>query len=109
MRRLERRLTLETMLMAGSLLFIVGVTILAAVTYSWFGRGLTRGATVLPAVIGTSMMTLGAQTVLGGFFLSIIAGNEARFMRSTVTKAAPPLPWRREAAKRAEKLHQLAE
>jgi hypothetical protein len=26
-------------------------------------------------------MTLGAQNILGGFLLAILAGNEARFMR----------------------------
>jgi hypothetical protein len=28
------------------------------------------------------MITLGAQTILGGFLLAIINGNEARFLKS---------------------------
>jgi hypothetical protein len=93
MRRLADTVTLETMLMAGSVLFLAGVVTLSAVAYSWFGRDLMRGTTVVPAVIGTSLMTLGMQTVLGGFFLSILAGNEARFLRSAANRGAPPAAW----------------
>jgi hypothetical protein len=47
----------------------------------WSAGRLTRLDPVLPAVIGTLLMTLGAQTILGGFLLAIQAGHEARFMR----------------------------
>jgi glycosyltransferase involved in cell wall biosynthesis len=102
MRRLANRLTLETMLMTGAVLFACGVAILAAVAYSWIDRDFMRGVTVLPAVLGTSLMTLGAQTALGGFFLSIIAGNEARFLRSAVRAAVPTAPWLVEEIARTE-------
>jgi hypothetical protein len=102
MRRLSNRLTLETMLMAGSLLFAAGIAVLAAVADSWIGRDFVRGVSVLPAVLGTTLMTLGAQTALGGFFLAIIAGNEARFLRSPARTSVPPRTWLEEAAAHAE-------
>ena len=102
MKRLADAVTLETMLMAGTVLFIIGGAILSAVAYSWFGRDLVRGTTVVPAVIGTSFLTLGMQTVLGGFFLSILAGNEARFLRSAANQRSPSIAWLEEAAARAE-------
>jgi hypothetical protein len=102
MKRLADAVTLETMLMAGTVLSIVGIAILAAVAYSWFGRDLMRGSTVVPAVIGTSFLTLGMQTVLGGFFLSILAGNDARFLRSAANRGVRPTAWLDEAAARAE-------
>jgi len=42
---------------------------------------------VLPAVLGTLMMTLGVQNILGGFMLSIISGNEARFLDAAAAPA----------------------
>jgi hypothetical protein len=34
---------------------------------------------VLPAVGGTLLMIVGMQNIFGGFLLSVIGGNEARF------------------------------
>jgi hypothetical protein len=39
---------------------------------------------VLPAVVGTLLITLGAQTIFGGFLLAIINGNEARFLETSI-------------------------
>ncbi len=48
----------------------------------WSARNFQRAYSVLPAVLGTLLITLGAQTILGGFLLSIINGNEAKFLKT---------------------------
>ena len=47
-----------------------------------------RTPSVLPAVLGTLLITLGAQNALGGFLLAIVSGNEARFLESGSTPRA---------------------
>ncbi len=85
-----RWLTLETMLASGLAAIAIGFAILLAVTLAWFDRDLARAASVLPAVLGVLMLTLGAQNILGGFLLAILGGNEARFLstKSPRTDAA---------------------
>ena len=78
---LSRWLTLESMILAGLALTGVGLGVLVWVFVQWRAGVITHLDPVLPAVIGTLMMMLGSQTMLGGFLLAIIAGNEARFMR----------------------------
>ena len=36
---------------------------------------------VLPAVLGTSLVVIGAQNILGGFLIAIVNGNDADFVR----------------------------
>ena len=78
--RLSRWLSLESMIVIGLALALAGLAELAWVLQAWSAGRLTRLDPVVPAVLGTLMMTLGAQNVLGGFLLAIIGGNEARFM-----------------------------
>jgi hypothetical protein len=86
--RLARWLSLETMLLSGVALVVGGVIVLAGVIFSWTARDFGPTALVLPAVIGTLLVTLGVQNALGGFLLAIIGGNEARFL-SRKSAAAP--------------------
>lgn len=79
--RVSRWVTLESMILIGLALAIAGLAELGWVLEEWSTGRLTRLDPVVPAVLGTLMMTLGAQNVLGGFLLAIIGGNEARFMR----------------------------
>jgi hypothetical protein len=79
---LSRWVTLESMILAGLTLAIFGFGDLAWVLAEWSAGVLTRIDSVLPVVIGTLLMTLGGQTILGGFLLAIVGGNEARFMGS---------------------------
>jgi len=81
--RLSRWVTLESMIVIGLVLAAAGLAELGWVLEEWSAGRLTRLDPVVPAVLGTLMMTLGAQNVLGGFLLAIIGGNEARFMGST--------------------------
>ncbi len=73
-------ITLESMLIVGGLLTAIGLADLLGVVYAWSARDFTRAATVLPAVIGVLFMTLGSQSVLGGFLLAILSGNQAGFL-----------------------------
>jgi len=78
---LTRWITLETMLLAGLALMVLGGAILAYVVLAWSTRHFGPTPLVLPAVVGTLCVTLGAQNVLGGFLLAIVSGNEARFAK----------------------------
>jgi len=83
--RLGRWVTLETMLMAGFGAMAVGLAILTAVVFSWQARHFERAHSVYPAVLGTLLITLGAQNVLGGFMLAIINGHQAKFIGSAMS------------------------
>ena len=80
--RVARWVSLETMLVGGLGAMASGAAVLTAVLIAWTARDFGRADGVLPAVGGTLLLTLGAQTILGGFLLAIIGGNEARFMHS---------------------------
>jgi hypothetical protein len=77
---LGRLLTLETMLISGLALIATGIATLAMVALSWSARDFSATYSVLPAVGGTLLVTLGIQNVFGGFLLAIVGGNEARFL-----------------------------
>jgi glycosyltransferase involved in cell wall biosynthesis len=72
--------SLESMLISGIGLVLAGLVVLAATALSWSARDFGPADSVLPAVAGTLLLMLGAQNVFGGFLLSVIAGNEARFL-----------------------------
>jgi len=86
---LARWLNLESMISAGVVLALLGVADLAAVFAAWNSHLLTRADSIFPVVLGTLLMSLGAQTVLGGFLLAIIGGNEARFIQLPDRAARP--------------------
>ncbi|HEY1447924.1 MAG TPA: glycosyltransferase [Caulobacteraceae bacterium] len=84
----SRWITLETMILTGLVLAVAGFGDLAWVLAEWSAGLLTRVDSVLPVVIGTLLMTLGGQTILGGFLLAIIGGNEAKFMGAPTDQRA---------------------
>lgn len=77
---LSRWLSLETMLIAGVVLGLAGMAILAAVLFKWTASGFAGTRSVYPAVVGTLCLTLGVQNVMGGFLMAILGGNQARFL-----------------------------
>jgi hypothetical protein len=86
--RFENLISLETMLMAGALAFAAGLAVLLSIVGYWSQRNFGPIANVLPAVLGTTLVAIGAQNALGGFLLAIINGHKAEFLKET---KAPPL------------------
>lgn len=72
-------LTLETMLVSGLLLIGMGLSGLLAVTVWWGKGGFVALESQLPLVLFATSAAVGLQNVLGGFLLSVIAGNDNRF------------------------------
>ncbi|MGW8202689.1 glycosyltransferase family 2 protein [Sphingomonas bisphenolicum] len=89
--RLGEKLSLEAMLLSGLAISGTGVAVLAAVFWKWTARDFGATYSILPAVLGTTLVTMGMQTVMGGFLMAILGGNESRFYRM---QAVPPLPLR---------------
>ena len=76
--RLQAFLTLEVVLLTGGgLIFLSGVGF-ALTGWFWAQGGFVAMGSVLPVTLSALLGTIGAQTVLGGFLLSIIAGHKAR-------------------------------
>jgi len=87
--RLARIVTLETMLVSGLILMILGIAVDAAVAIYWSSTGFDALANVFPVVAGTALIVLGSQNVLGGFLLAILGGNEAAFLRDAEPRVEP--------------------
>ena len=89
-RWLARYVSLETMLVSGLVSALVGGTLLASTIWFWTLRDFGPTYSVLPAVGGTLLVILGAQNAFGGFLLSIIGGNEARFFALRTASSIAP-------------------
>jgi glycosyltransferase involved in cell wall biosynthesis len=76
-----RWVSLETMLIAGAVCVLAGGGILAGVLSYWSAQRFMPLSNVLPAVLGTSLLVIGAQNILGGFLIAIVNGNDADFVR----------------------------
>ncbi|MCX9148254.1 glycosyltransferase family 2 protein [Erythrobacter sp. WG] len=85
-------LTLETMLLAGLALIGTGLAGLVAVTVWWGQGGFVALGTQLPLVLFATCGAIGLQTVLGGFLLSVIAGNDSRFLAAAGAGTVPCHP-----------------
>jgi glycosyltransferase involved in cell wall biosynthesis len=75
--------SLETMLVAGAVCLLAGGGILGGVLSYWSAQSFEPILNVLPAVLGTSLMVIGAQNILGGFLIAIVNGNDADYVRPT--------------------------
>ncbi|MFI5014594.1 MAG: glycosyltransferase family 2 protein [Hyphomicrobiales bacterium] len=89
-KRLARWVSLETMLIFGLACFLIGLAVLFGIAAYWSSRRFGRIDNVLPAVIGTTLIVIGAQNALGGFLLAILSGNEAEFLKGVVPRAEMP-------------------
>jgi glycosyltransferase involved in cell wall biosynthesis len=89
---LARFVSLESMLLSGLGVFATGLIVLFAVAAYWSAHRFILIPNVLPAVIGTSLVVVGMQNVLGGFLLAILGGNEAEFLRAATTSEEPAQP-----------------
>lgn len=105
--RLSKWMSLEAMLIGGGIAFSVGVAILVSVLAYWARHHFTAISNMLPAVVGTTLMVIGAQNVLGGFLLAVINGNEADYL--TQKRQAKAASVRPVAALATDRRHVLAD
>jgi len=89
-RRLSAWVSLETMAVSGAASALAGLAVLIAVVAAWSARSFGPADSVHLPVVGTLLMTLGMQNVLGGFILAIVGGNEARFLDSAPQPSPAP-------------------
>jgi glycosyltransferase involved in cell wall biosynthesis len=101
-----RWVSLEMMLIAGAVCVLGGGGILAGLFGYWSAHHFEPILNVFPAVLGTSLVVIGAQNILGGFLIAIVNGNDADFIRPASTPppvvpvepSAAPTPVTNEAA-----------
>ena len=80
--RHSRWFTLESMLLVGLGLIAVGASGLAAVGYQWIDSSFVALDNPVLLIAFATLGAIGVQTVLRGFILAIIAGNENRLSPS---------------------------
>ncbi|TPG54763.1 hypothetical protein [Sphingomonas glacialis] len=95
--RHARALTLETMLIAGTAMILVSLIGLLGIGTYWHSSGFAALPNTLPLVLAALIGAVGAQNVLGGFLLAIIAGHEAKFMRAEQIGLLPFVWWAKHA------------
>ncbi len=79
--RVAKWINLETMLISGGVIGIAGFVTLLAVFGYWSQHHFEAIGSVLPAVVGTTLIVIGAQNALGGFLLAIVNGHETEFVQ----------------------------
>jgi hypothetical protein len=69
------KLSLERGLLIGAGVAGAGVAVLLFVVYQWInmGFGFNDAGMMRPAILGMTLLVLGAQTVFGAFFLSLLS------------------------------------
>lgn len=80
---LAKWINLETMLISGGVFAANGFVILLAVFRYWSQHHFQAIGSVLPAVVGTTLLVIGAQNALGAFLLAIVNGHETEFVQPT--------------------------
>ncbi|GLV23528.1 dolichol-P-glucose synthetase [Sphingobium sp. TomMM35A] len=78
------KLTLETALLTGSALIGLSVIGFGLTGWYWAKGGFVALGSVLPVILSAVSGSIGAQTILGGFLLSIIAGHKARVIETII-------------------------
>jgi len=81
--RMRRALSLETCMIVGLGLIGVAVVGMLGVGTLWAHGGFAALASILPVALAGTTGAIGFQTLLGGFLLAVIGGNEAEFLRDT--------------------------
>jgi len=69
---LDRWFTLERGLLAGSVLLLAGLGINLLILVSWLAAGRRELFAVRPALVGLTLLVVGAQLVFGSFFISVV-------------------------------------
>lgn len=80
LRRILRRVTLETGLLAGGALFLAGFAGCAWVTWKWAAGGFGPLHEVRQVLFWSMWLFLGIQTIFGSFFLSMLGISRGTFI-----------------------------
>ena len=75
---LDRHFTLERGLLVGLALAAAGLGVNAWILASWLGEGRGQLFAVRPALLGLSLIVVGAQLVFGSFFISVLHDDPRR-------------------------------
>jgi len=75
---LDRRFTLERGLLVGLGLAAAGLGINAWILWAWLAAGRGQLFAVQPALLGLSLIVVGAQIVFGSFFISVLRDDGRR-------------------------------
>ncbi|MEQ1695729.1 MAG: glycosyltransferase [Hyphomicrobiaceae bacterium] len=98
-------ISLEMMLILGVCCVLAGLGVLGAIFSYWSAHRFEPIGNVLPAVLGTSLVVIGAQNVLGGFLFAIVNGNDADFKKPSpglvLTAPVPDSAWQPDASSEA--------
>jgi len=80
-------LSLEGCVMIGLALVGLSIITLIAIAIYWGSERFAALASVLPVTLAGLAGTIGLQTLLGGFLLAVLGGNEADFTRAVYKEA----------------------
>ena len=75
-----RFINLETMLIGGTSMMGLGLLLLFQVYVAWIDRAYAAANSIFLPMAGTLCLTIGMQTICGGFLMAIIGGNRAKFI-----------------------------
>lgn len=79
-RAIARIGTLEHALAGGITSLLAGIAVLALVYIQWLERHYGMADSIFLPILGTLLVTLGIQNMMGGFLVAIMGGNEADFL-----------------------------
>lgn len=80
--------TLENALIGGLAAMGFGSGVLGLVYVQWIERNYGMADSIFMPILGTLLVTLGVQTIMGGFLLAILSGHEAKFLASRPSSGA---------------------
>jgi hypothetical protein len=87
MRQRRALLSLEGCVLSGLGLIATSLAALAMVGYWWGRGGFVALPSILPVTLAGLIGAIGIQTLLSGFLLAVLGGNEADFVRDQDTAA----------------------
>jgi len=85
LRRFERLLTLERLLIGGSSLIATSIAGFVAIAVYWTESRFAALPNTLPLTLCAVAGATGSQTIFGAFLLAIIAGHEVQFVPGEAT------------------------
>jgi glycosyltransferase involved in cell wall biosynthesis len=77
---LTRYLSLESFILTGAFLLLLGVAGISWVSLHWIEVSFGPPDSVRQLAVSSALFVVGAQQIFGGFMLSIIGGNRAHFL-----------------------------